>query len=773
MFLFNKLSPYFLALFVLIFPEGYAQNCGHTLSGIVSDEATGEPIAYATIYSKELNSGAITDAKGLFKISPLCKGEYHLAISHIGCDTREIYLSVMGDTTITILMDHNSHLLHEVDISAEAGKSGTQEDATLNKTNISQNADKNLANMLEGISGVSTIRNGNGIAKPVVQGLFGNRLMILNNGIAQSGQQWGVDHSPEIDPLVANSIKVIKGVGAIEYQGNSLGSVVLVEPGEIEREPHLHGKASYFFESNGLGNGLNVKLQQAKSGFAWRATGTLKKSGDNKTPDYYLNNTGGKEANLSLQFEKSITDKWSADLYFSSFNAELGILRGSHIGNLTDLEAALTRELPFYTEDSFSYDIGAPYQNVNHQLLKLHSRYQISEKQWVDFTYAGQFNQRKEFDVRRGGREEDPALSLEQWTYFLEGKYKNYFDSGWSLSTGIQLNHVDNANLPETGILPLIPDYISYQGGLFVLLIKDFGKTNLEFGGRYDQEERNVAAISITLPREIERYNNTYHSGSAAAGITHSFSDKLRMAFNLGYASRNPQVNELYSNGLHQGVSGIEEGDPNLKTEESVKATFSAQTKISKKLSLEALAYFQNIGNYIYLQPQDEIRLTIRGAFPVFKYEQTDASIYGTDLAATYQFAEKVNAIIKYSYLKGDDLTNDIPLVYMPSNRLYAEINYQFAKVGWFQNIEFQINNLYVFEQKNLLPSQDFSPPPAGYNLVGFKASAEKQLKKLRFNYFVRIDNLLNVAYRDYLNRQRYFADDLGINVTVGISASF
>ncbi len=773
MFRFNKLLSYLLFLFILTFSEGIAQNCGLTLSGMVSDESTGEPIAYASIYSKELNSGAISDEKGLFIITPLCEGNYHLAISHIGCETREVYLQVNNDTTITILMDHNSHLLHEVDVSAEAGKTSTQEEAALSKTNISQNADKNLANMLANISGVSTISNGNGIAKPLVHGLYGNRLLILNNGIAQSGQQWGVDHSPEIDPLVAKSIKVVKGVGALEYQGNSLGSVVLVEPGEIEREPHLHGKASYFFESNGLGNGLNVRLNQAKNTFAWRATATLKKSGDNKTADYYLNNTGSQEGNLSLQLEKSFTDKWKADLYFSSFNAELGVLRGAHIGNLTDLAEALTREEPFYTEDSFSYDIRAPYQKVNHQLLKIHSRYQISEKQWVDITYAGQLNQRKEFDVRRSGREDDPALSLEQWTYFLEGKYKRYFNSGWSLSTGIQLNHVDNLNLPETGILPLIPDYISYQGGVFAILSKDYGKTNFELGGRYDQEDRSVAAISMTLPREIVRNNNTYHSGSAAAGITHTFSDKLRAAFNIGYASRNPQANELYSNGLHQGVSGIEEGDPNLKTEESIKATFSTQSKVGRKLSLEALVYYQNIDRYIYLQPQDEIRLTIRGAFPVFKYDQTDATLYGADLGATYQFAEKVNAIVKYSYLKGNDRTNDVPLVYMPSNRLYAELNYQFEKAGWFQNIEFQINNLYVCEQNNLLPSQDFSPPPAGYNLVGLKASAEKQLKKLRLNSFVRIDNLLNVAYRDYLNRQRYFADDLGINVTIGLSASF
>ena len=87
------------------------------------------------------------------------------------------------------------------------------------------------------------------------------------------------------------------------------------------------------------------------------------------------------------------------------------------------------------------------------------------------------------------------------------------------------------------------------------------------------------------------------------------------------------------------------------------------------------------------------------------------------------------------------------------------------------QNIEFQINSRFVFEQKNLLSSQDFVSPP--YSLVGLKVSAEKQLRKLRLNMFVRAENLLNETYRDYLNRQRYFADDLGFNLIAGINISF
>ncbi len=150
------------------------------------------------------------------------------------------------DTNINVLLDHNSHLLNEVTIVSEEATINFQESQSINSESIAKQSSKNLANMLEEISGVSTIKNGNGIAKPVIHGMYGNRISILNNGIAQSGQQWGVDHSPEIDPLVANKITVVKGVGALEYLGNSLGNVILVEPKAINKEPHLHGESRYF-----------------------------------------------------------------------------------------------------------------------------------------------------------------------------------------------------------------------------------------------------------------------------------------------------------------------------------------------------------------------------------------------------------------------------------------------------------------------------------------------------------------------------------------------
>ena len=122
------------------------------------------------------------------------------------------------------------------------------------KQKIEDNADENLSGLLVNESGVHILKNGSGIAKPIVHGLYGNRLLVLNNGVQQSGQQWGNDHSPEIDPLIANKNNHNKrGPMHSSMVVEILGSIILVEPKKIGRDPHLHGRINYAYEGNGRG----------------------------------------------------------------------------------------------------------------------------------------------------------------------------------------------------------------------------------------------------------------------------------------------------------------------------------------------------------------------------------------------------------------------------------------------------------------------------------------------------------------------------------------
>jgi iron complex outermembrane recepter protein len=767
---FNKIIFFFLVL-LLAFCQARAQNCNITIRGYVLDEASGLPLPYATVILQETINGTKTGDNGYFALTDICAGSYHLLCSYMGSESLKIHLEVDKDTVLKISLQHTSIPLEAAVVNGKKSNFSNQPTVSVNRQDIEDNTNLNLSGLIENETGVHLIKNGSGISKPVVHGLYGNRLIILNNGIIQGGQQWGNDHSPEIDPFSADKITLLKGASAIEYGGGNLGSVILVEPRRIEREPHLHGQVTEAFETNGRGNTFNARLEKYSPIVAWRVNGTIKKYGDKKTATYFLRNTGLEEANLSVQLEKSWNDKLFLDFFASTFNTRLAILRGAHIGNLTDLEQALNREVPFFTEPHFSYALDVPKQHVSHHLGKLKAKYFFKEGQILELVLAAQLNDRKEFDFRRVGRIDIPALSLLQYTFNGELKYAKYFGEGWRFRAGNQNILTDNTNNPETGILPLIPDYLSWKSGLFSVISKSFDKTQVHLGARYDFEYQNVVTISTTLPRKIIRYENQFHNLSGLFSIKYDLTNKQNITLNTGYAMRSPAINERYSNGLHQGVSGIEEGDVSLSTEKAIKNSLEYLWTPNTRYAINALVYYQHFKNYINLIPQDEIRLTIRGAFPVFKYEQTDANIYGLDLSAQLEFNKAIHGQFKYSYIRGNDSKNNNPLVFMPPNRFFGSLAYNTAKQVKISDklkldiVEFEINDRLVLKQKHIRLDQDFVSPPPAYNLIGMKISTNLLLPKYKFRLFAKADNLLNVRYRDYLNRQRYFADDTGISI--------
>ena len=114
--------------------------------------------------------------------------------------------------------------------------------------------------------------------------------------------------------------------------------------------------------------------------------------------------------------------------------------------------------------------------------------------------------------IRRSGRSDIPALSLKQYSYFIETKYEKEFSNHLTIKSGIQFNFIDNTILPETGILPLIPDYFSYEAGIFSIVRKEYKKSIFEIGFRYDNVNQRVVTISGSTSQRIERFKNNFNN---------------------------------------------------------------------------------------------------------------------------------------------------------------------------------------------------------------------------------------------------------------------
>jgi len=256
-------------------------------------------------------------------------------------------------------------------------------------------------------------------------------------------------------------------------------------------------------------------------------------------------------------------------------------------------------------------------------------------------------------------------------------------------------------------------------------------------------------------------------------GANWSVADSARIRINLSSAFRPPHVSELYSEGLHHGTAAIEIGDALLPSERAFKGVIDLETALFQGRAHALLtAHASRINDFIYLRP-DGYQLTIRGAFPVFRYVATDGLISGLDASFDLRIAGPFTWRLRASTVHGRDLEQDEWLFQMPSDRVENTIAFAPRRAGRWKELEVAATSSFVLEQRRIPVGLDFTPPPLTYHLLGLSASAARPLGKNELRVGLRGSNLLNIAYRDYLDRFRYYADARGIDIALWITYRF
>lgn len=142
--------------------------------------------------------------------------------------------------------------------------------------------------MLKEVPGVSVLKSGNTVVKPVINGLHSSRVAIFNNNVKLEDQQWGMEHAPNFDVNAAGKITVLKGASALQYGGDAIGGIVIIEPFSTKKDT-LFGKTIMTMESNGRGGTISSSLHKGNfCDWSWNAQGSFKYYGDREAPDYTL-----------------------------------------------------------------------------------------------------------------------------------------------------------------------------------------------------------------------------------------------------------------------------------------------------------------------------------------------------------------------------------------------------------------------------------------------------------------------------------------------------
>ena len=768
------------------------------IHGVVRDSATRAPLHGAVVRIDGTLKGTIADRYGAFHLYDLHQDTVRLIVSYVGYATERIEVPLTENRTevrLTIQMRSTSVRGQEIQVTDERiahSALPTQQARVLTSAEIDEHRGQTFADALTQVAGVTVLQTGPSLKKPMINGLTGTRLVLRNNNLVQEGQQWGIEHAPEIDAFSPSRITVVKGPAAVMFGPNAMGGVIDVESRPIRKDPGLHGEATVNLFSNGRQGAVGAFLETAQvagSPIALRVQGSTRMGGDAEAPSYVLNNTGVRELNASLTLEMG-DEAIGLSTVASIFSTKLGIFNGAHIGNATDMLRAIQRGAPSSTRP-FSYDITNPRQEISHAMVSVKGHAQLSQDERLVLTVGHQVNDRNEFDghnIRIRGRGTDaearaadslarlqralatPAMNLVLRTSSLDASLEHALSERVRGTIGVssmwQLNE-------RSGSVILIPDYRLWGIGAFAyesIMLED---VTLSAGLRYDVRDlksRIIDRATGEAPLQYRRWQNF----SASIGALWTPIEGLSLTWNAASSWRPPQVNELYSNDVHHGSAYYEIGDSTLASERTL-GTDAGVRYEADGVTIEASGFINRIDDYIMAVPDPaNPTVTVRGTFPTYRFTQMTARLYGGDVSVTVPLDERLNLYGQASFVRGDNLDRDEPLLFIPADRGRLGLHLHADDVGPIHDAYVDVSVMGVRQQNRVVPGRDYAEPPAGYLRTD---AAIGGVITMPYGLPARITlactNVFNAAYREYLSQYRYFADDLGRNIILRFTTSF
>lgn len=788
-----------IGLFLLLVSDTYAQSCNCQVQGTVYDFHDGKPMAGATVYLTSKKRYTVSDANGKFTFKNCCPGTDTICVNHLGCDEVTKTIELKHNTKVAINLEHHTKELDEVVITSfnnhkEAVSSVA---TTLNSQDITESTSMLIADVIEKVSGVSTFKTGNGISKPIIHGMHSSRVAIINNNSRLEDQDWGSEHDPNILMNNIDQISVIKGASTLEYSGSIIGGAIVLKPANPIKKDTLKGIANTYANSNGRGFGTNINIQKhTKNSLYFYGGGSFEKSGDFKSPDYYLSNTSFQRRGFSfIVGKKDFKQGWLID--YSFLNREIGILQAAHVSTDTDLFFAIKNGRPTKTQ-GFSYIIDTPKQDVTHHALKTSYFRRFKGIGKLSILYNYQQNKREEFDTRTGGRSNIPVIDLSLKTHQAKATFTIDKENDWTLKLGAEAQSQINFPSPNTGVKRLIPDYKKYDIGGFAIGHYSFNPNLiLDLGIRYDYSHIKAQKFyrSVTWNRlfaddfsdffreniQGQTYTEpsfTYQNFSFHSGIWHQVNNHFDMRYSLGISQRNPNPAELFSEGLHQSAAAYEIGNLHLKQEKSFKLISELGWHL-KNHEIKLSPFIQLVQDYIFQAPRG-LRESIRGTFLQYEYDQTDAILSGIDLDSHLSILDKINIDSSISFVFAEDTDLNQPIIGIPPLNGIHNLQYQLTKkwsfgttYRWSAKQHRVPNNNLIIDVFGKEETLDISTAPDSFHLIDLNSKYEIPVNKNKLQFIITAQNIFNKPYRSYLNRLRYFSDESGTNIQIKINYQF
>lgn len=652
--------------------------------------------------------------------------------------------------------DHNDSInitrhMDEIVVTGIRDESKTESSLNisgLNKSKIENSISYNLSDALTRIPGINQINTGNAISKPVIRGLYGNRILVLFSGLRFDNQQFQDEHGLGLSQIGIERAEVIKGPASILYGTDAIGGVInIIEETPINIGNSLNLNIRGYSNTRGTLSDIGYSHSNVKTWF--RIRGGIESNGDYADGNNFrvLNSRNtGKYLKAGFGIMRK---RWQQNNAYNYLYNQYGFI----LDSLTKL---------YVNDNRWSRSMLGPHHNV--ELHTFSSQNTVRLKSSILKINAGfQSNQRAE-DEGSG----QISLNMHLLSLLENIKWEKKLSSHLLLITNQQFTYENNRNL---GKRVLIPDAHLIEFNISAFLKYSHNHLTIEGGlGNNQKEIQTIKTRSLnsgdnnTPDTTILPFTKNRLATNAMLGLNYTMQN-ITIKTCVASGNRAANLAELSSNGLHEGTYHVEIGNPDLQMEQNVNAEVGFDIHTTKLL-VSTSSYFNRILNYIYLTKSKEPAWY---GFDRYKYLQQNASIYGGELTVHYHVIKKVEIGTSFSMTNAKlDDGNHLPFI--PPYKLVSSVKYETILHGLIHHLEIEPEIVYSFAQDKPASYETATPKYMLYNLnIGFITT----FRHHTLSWHLSCRNMTNKTYSDHLSRLKYYGFyNQGVNLVLSMNST-
>ena len=609
-----------------------------------------------------------------------------------------------------------------------------------------------IGETLARLPGTSSTYYGPAASRPLIRGLGGERLQVLEDGLGSLDvSALSPDHAVTVEPLLAEQVEVLRGPATLLYGNGTVGGVVNVVTsripsyagdeavrGAIElrgnsavEEQAATGRLDLSLGKIGVHfDGFHRETDDVKiDGIAWSDRIREQFAADGLPVDL----TSGRVPNSDSETDGGgagvswLLDEGFVGAGYSRYEANYGLPGPAEEPGEAGVRIDMEQD---------RYDLAGEFAGLLPGFNTLRLRAASN-----DYTHS---------EIEGSG---EVGTVFEQDSFEFRASADHEAIAGWCGAIGLQYR---DAELDAEGEEAFVPASDTNNIGLFVFEERPAGDLTWQLGLRVELQE-----IDVDPATGASDYDDT--SFNVSGGLVWDFAEAWSLALNLTRAERHPSATELYANGPHLAVQRFEIGDEDLDAETALAADLTLRRTVGD-LRLSFTAFVNSFSDFIFAAGTGDIEDDL----PVVNYVQQDAQFLGFESEASFPLAEfaggQLSARLLADYVRGrlDDGGGDVPQ--LPPLRFGGEIGYDRDRLA------VSLTALRYADQDNVGENE---LPTDGYTQLDLDLSWRMPVGEDRLLAYLRGTNLLDEEARRASSSLKEFAPLPGIGVTAGVRYEF